>query len=131
MSIPVHGCATYTLKKDFEEKLDGIYTKMLRALSNKCWKQHPTKQQLYGHYPPITQCIYERRSSHAELCWRSNEKLISGVIVWIPRHWFAILDRPANTEISYGGAHGVIVIVVENGYGEPSSNPTKVCLYFT
>ena len=22
-----------------------------------CWRQHPTKQQLYGHLPPITKYI--------------------------------------------------------------------------
>ena len=29
------------------------YTRMLRAVLNKYWKQHPTKQQLYGYLPPI------------------------------------------------------------------------------
>ena len=37
-----------------EKKLDGNYTKMLQAILNKSWRQHPTKQQLYGHIPPIT-----------------------------------------------------------------------------
>ena len=31
------------------KKLDGNYTRMLRAILNKSWRQHPTKQQLYGH----------------------------------------------------------------------------------
>ena len=35
-----------------EKKLDGNYTRMLRAVLNKSWKQHPTKQQPYGHLPP-------------------------------------------------------------------------------
>ena len=37
-----------------EKKLDGNYTRMLQAILNKSWRQHPTKQQLYGHLPPIT-----------------------------------------------------------------------------
>ncbi len=32
-----------------EKKLDGNYTRMLRAILNKSWRQYPTKQQLYGH----------------------------------------------------------------------------------
>ena len=40
-----------------EKKLDGNYTRMLRAILNKSWRQHTTKQQLYGHLPPITKTI--------------------------------------------------------------------------
>ena len=35
-----------------EKKLDGNYTRMLWAILNKSWWQHPTKQQLYDHLPP-------------------------------------------------------------------------------
>ena len=30
-------------------KLDSNYTRMLRAVLNKSWRPHSTKQQLYGH----------------------------------------------------------------------------------
>ena len=36
------------------KKLDGNYTRMLRAILNNFWRQHPTKNQLYGYLPPIT-----------------------------------------------------------------------------
>ena len=39
--------------KHMEKKLGGNYTKMLRAILNKSWRQHPTKQQLYGLLPSI------------------------------------------------------------------------------
>ena len=32
------------------EELDGNYTRMLRAILNKFWRQHPTRHQLYDHY---------------------------------------------------------------------------------
>ena len=35
-----------------EKKLEGNYTRMLRAILNNSWGQHPTKHQLYGHLPP-------------------------------------------------------------------------------
>ena len=39
------------------KKLDGNYTRMLRAILNKSWRQHLTKHQRYGHLPPITKTI--------------------------------------------------------------------------
>ena len=56
-SILLYGCITWTLTKRMEKKLDGIYTRMLRAILNKSWGQHPIKQQLYGHLPLITKTI--------------------------------------------------------------------------
>ena len=50
-----------TLTKRLEKKLDGNYTRMLRAILNKSWQQHPTRHQLYGHLPPITKTIQVTR----------------------------------------------------------------------
>ena len=47
-SIVLYGCTTWSLTKQLEKKLDGNYTRMLRAILNKSWRQHPTRHQLYG-----------------------------------------------------------------------------------
>ena len=60
VSILLYGCTTWTLTKRLEKKLDGNYTRMLRAILNKSWRQHPTRHQLYGHLPPITKTIQVR-----------------------------------------------------------------------
>ena len=52
--ILLYGCTNWTLTKWLEKKLDGNYTRMLRAILNKSWWQHPTRHKLYGHLPPIT-----------------------------------------------------------------------------
>ena len=65
VSILLYGCTTWTLTKRLEKKLDGNYTRMLRAILNKSWRQHPTRRQLYGHLPPITKTIQVRRARHA------------------------------------------------------------------
>ena len=52
VSILLYGCTTWTLTKRLERRLDGNYTRMLRAVLNKSWRQHPTRLQLYGHLPP-------------------------------------------------------------------------------
>ena len=71
-SILLYGCTTWTLTKRLEKKLDGNYKRMLRAILNKSWQQHPTRHQLYGHLPPITKTIQVRRARHAGHCWRSS-----------------------------------------------------------
>ena len=76
ISIQLYGCTTWTLKKRLEKKLDGNYTRMLRAILNKSWRQHPTRHQLYGHRPPITKTIQVRRTRHTENCWRSRDELL-------------------------------------------------------
>ena len=81
-SILLNGCTTWTLTKRLEKKLDGNYTRMLRAILNKSWRQHPTRHQLYGHLPPITKTIQVRRTRPAGHCWRSRDELISDVLLW-------------------------------------------------
>ena len=98
-SILLYGCTTWTLTKRLEKKLDGNYTRMLRAILNKSWQQHPTRHQLYSHLPPITKTIQVRRTRHAGHCWRSRDELIRDVLLWIPTHGRAKAGRPARTYI--------------------------------
>ena len=78
--ILLYGCTTWTLTKRLEKKLDGNYTRMLRAILNKSWQQHPTRHQLYGHLPPIMKTIQVRQTRHAGHCWRSRDELIRDVL---------------------------------------------------
>ena len=99
VSIPLYGCTTWTLTKRLEKKLDGNYTRMLRAILNKSWRQHPTRHPLYSHLPLITKTIQVRRIRHAEYCWRSKDKLISDLLLWTPAYGRAKVGRPARTYI--------------------------------
>ena len=99
VSILLYGCTTWTLTKRLEKKLDGNYTRMLRAILNKSWRQHPTRCQLYGHLPPITKTIQVRRARHAGHCWRSKDELVSDVLLWTPTYDQAKAGRPARTYI--------------------------------
>ena len=98
-SILLYGCTTWTLTKRLEKKLDGNYTRMLHAILNKSWRQHPTRHQLYGHLPPITETIQVRRTRHAGHCWRSRDELLRDVLLWTPIHGRAKAGRPARTYI--------------------------------
>ena len=68
VSILLYGCTTLTLTKRLEIKLDGNYTRILRAILNRPWKQHLTKQLLYGHQPHIMITIKVWRTRHAGHC---------------------------------------------------------------
>ena len=97
VSILLHGCTSWTLTKWLEKKLDGNYTRMLKAILNKSWRQHPTRHQLYGQWPPITKTIQVRRTRHAGHCWSSKDELISDVLLRTPRYGQAKAGRPART----------------------------------
>ena len=99
VSILMYGCTTWTLTKRLE-KLDGNYTRMLRAILNKSWWQHPIWHQLYGHLTPITKTIQVRRTRHACQSWRSRDELISYVLLWTPTYGRAKLDNHLEHTIS-------------------------------
>ena len=99
VSIVLYRCTTWTVTKRMEKKLDGNYTRMMRAILNKAWGQHPTKQQLYGHLPLITKTIKVRRTRHAGHCWRSRDELINNVLQWTPSYGRAKAERLARTYI--------------------------------
>ena len=99
VSILLYGCTTWTLTKRLEKKLDGNYTRMLRAILNRSWQQHPKRRQLYGYLPPITKTIQARRTRHAGHCWRSKDEIVSDVLLWTPAYGQSKAGRPARTYI--------------------------------
>ena len=96
-SIWLYRCTTLTLRKCIEKKLDENYTRMLWAILNNSWKQHPKKQQLYSHLPPISKTIQVRQTRHVKHCWRSKDELISDVFRWTPTHGHNNVGQPAKT----------------------------------
>ena len=82
VSILLYRCTKWTLTRRLHKNLGGNSTRKLRAILNKSWKQHPTKQQLYGYLPPISKPIQIRRTRRMWHCWRSKDELISNVFLW-------------------------------------------------
>ena len=66
---------------------------------NNSWRQNSTKQQLYGHLPPITKTIKVERTRHAGHCWKCKDELISEVLLWTPSHGRVRIGRLARTYI--------------------------------
>ena len=96
MSTLLYGRTTYTLTKRREKQLDSNCTRMLRVILNKSWNQHPTKQQLHGHLPPISKTI-QIRPRYVGHCRRKNGEHISDVLLWTPLHRRAGLGRLARS----------------------------------
>ena len=119
LSILLYGGTTWTPTKHMEKKLDGNYTKMLHAVLNKSWNQHPTKQQLYGHLPPISQTLQVSWRRRVEYCRRSKDKLISNIllctlahghasVVWSVKTYLYQLHTDTDTRYSLEDLLGVI-----------------------
>ena len=99
VSVLLHGCTIWTLTKCMEKKLDDNSTRILRAILNKSWRQHPTKQQLYGYLPPVAKTIQIIQTRHMGHCWRSKDELISDILQWASSEGRAKVGRPARTYI--------------------------------
>ena len=72
---------------------------MLQAILNKSWRQHSTKNQLYGHLPPITKAIQVKRTKLVGHYWRSRDELISDILLWTSSRGWAKAERPARIYI--------------------------------
>ena len=98
-SVLLYGSEAWTLTKKLERKLDGTYTKMLRVVFNISWKLHLTNKKLYGNIPTLFKTIRERRTRFAGHCFRSENEIISGVLMWMPAHGFTKRGRPKRNYI--------------------------------
>ena len=99
VSILLYGCTTWTLTKRLEKKLDGNYTRMLRAILNKSWRQTPKDTSCTATCLPSQKTIQIRRTRHAGHWCRSKDELISDVLQWTPTYGQAKAGRPARTYI--------------------------------
>ena len=101
MSILLYGCTTWMITKHMEKKLDSNYTRMVRAIFDKSWRQLPTKQQLYNNLPPIPKTIKVKRTRHIRYCWRSKNDLISDALMRISSHGRAKAGRPTRSYMQW------------------------------
>ena len=99
VSILLYGCTIWTLTKRLEKRLDGNYTRILRAILNRSWRQYPTNSSCTATSHPSQKTIQIRRTRHAGHCWRRRDELFSDVFQWTPTHGRAKVGRPARTYI--------------------------------
>ena len=72
-SILLYGSEPWSLNVAKRKRLDGEYTKMLRAIYNLSWMDHPTNASVYGSLPRISEVVRCRRLALAGHTARHNE----------------------------------------------------------
>ena len=60
-SVLLYGAECWTMTGKMRNRLDGTYTRMLRAVLGVSWKEHKTNKGLYGNLPKITDTLMIRR----------------------------------------------------------------------
>ena len=98
-SVLVCGSVTWTLIHSLEKKIDGTYTRMLRAVTNKSWRDHLTNEKLYGVIQKISKSIRMQRLRFSGHNWRSKYEVASDLILWQPHHGNRSRGYPAKTYI--------------------------------
>ena len=77
------------------KKRDGDYTRMIFAVLNKSCKQVPKTAAIR----PLTSHLTNHPIKLNKTCWRSNDELISNILLWICAHGYASVGQPARTYI--------------------------------
>ena len=98
-SVLLNGAEGWTLTKDLEKKLDGTYTKMLRAVRGISWRQHMTNDELYGDLVRISDVLRVKRLRFIGHMWRRKEELVHKLLMWEPKQGKRKRGRPALTYV--------------------------------
>ena len=98
-SVLLYGAETWTLTKKMINRLDGTYTRMLRAVLCVSWKDHMTNHDLYGNFPKITDSLRIRRLKFIGHSWRRKNELISKLLLWEPKQGSRKVGRPSMTYV--------------------------------
>ena len=98
-TVLLYGSSSWTLTKSLTTKLNGPYTRLIRAALNASWRQHMTNKELYGNLPKISETICARRVRFSGHCWRSREEVVHQLILSAPSHGKRSRGRPPITYI--------------------------------
>ena len=80
------GSTAWTLTQSLDKRLDRAYTKMLRVVKNVTWQKRIANEVLYAGLPRISTTIRKRRLTFSDHCWRSENEVVSDLVLWEPKH---------------------------------------------
>ena len=72
----LYGAECWTMTGKMRNRLDGTYTRMLRAVLGVSWKEHKT-----NNLPKITDTLMIRRLRFIGHCWRKKDEVISDLLL--------------------------------------------------
>ena len=72
--------------KALTNRLDGLYTRLLRFALDISWKDHVTNEKLYAGLPKLSDKLRSRRLGIAGHCVRYPKEAAHHTILWEPTH---------------------------------------------
>ena len=99
-SILLYGSDAWTLTEKLTRQIDGCYTRLLRTALGMKWDQFLTNKELYGNLPKLSDKIRRRRLMLAGHSRRSENEMVSKLVLWTPWHGQRKQGRPALTYIN-------------------------------
>ena len=106
VSILLYRCIPWMLIKPIEKRLDENYTRMLQAILNKSWKQHPTKTVAVQ---PSTYHLTNHSIKMNKMCWTQLEK-----------------QEQTHVTFSFGFLHIDVLVLADQ---QRHQHCTATCLY--
>ena len=98
-SVLLYGAESWTLTREMECRLDGTYTKMLRAVLGITWEMKVTNDELYGSLNKLSDVLRVRRLRFIGHMWRRKDELVCKLLMWEPKQGRRKRGRPAMTYI--------------------------------
>ena len=98
-SVLLYGAECWKMTGKMSNRLDGSYTRMLRAVLGVSWKEYKTNKELYGNLPQITDTLMIRRLRFIGHCWRKKDEVISELLLWEPKQSTRKRGRPVLTYV--------------------------------
>ena len=92
--VLTYSSQAWTLTKSLENKLNGAYTRMLRAALNAHWAQRVTNKKLYNNFPKTTETIRYRRLQFSGHIWRHDGEIVYNLLFWMPKNGKDKRGRP-------------------------------------
>ena len=96
------------MKKEFQDCLDGTYTRLLPRVQNISWREHKAKDQIYRDIPPSSATVAQRRVRFAGHFFRAKDQVIPDVFYWRlpcpnrgprPLNYIDVIGRDTEAEI--------------------------------
>ena len=96
-SILLYGSEGWTLTEALEARLDGCYTRLLMVVQDLSWKDHPTRETIYGDLPKVSEIVRARRLNFAAHCTRRVNEPVANLVFWNPAQGTRNQGRPRLT----------------------------------
>ena len=79
--VLTYGAESWTMSESLSKKLDGTYTRLMRACMNVRWTAKRTNRDLYGDVPRLSVTLRQRRLRFAGHCARADQP-VADVLLW-------------------------------------------------